>query len=434
MREKIHYLFLSMILVFYNSSFARQNISKLQTERQKLLKQVASIQKVMRSNDKKAKENIAQISVISKQIEVNKLLVKNIDNEIEGLETEIDFKHRLIDSLLDDLSKLKKEYAKIIYLGYKATHGVHQLVYLFSAPSFHELAERVRYVRQYSKFRQRHFDEIKKVFNNLTKQKAAAEEYKKMKVDLVSLKKQELANLIKLKEEHTSLVANLSKDKKLLTKKLEEHNRSVKDLDNLIKKVIEEEERKRREAEEEEKRKFEEEKKKKAEEQKTKKPIKQKNQVKDVLIDKKKKRTTISTKDITAAFKKNKGKLPCPVQNGVVVGKFGVWPHPLLAGIKMENLGINIQTKPHAEVRSIFQGVIRSIAFVPGMETVVIVQHGTYHTVYAKLSKVKVKSGQIVNAGEILGIVHTNSDGYAELQFQIWESISRLNPEDWIRL
>lgn len=428
MHKKIFALIACIIIAMNRPCFAQQNISKLQSERQKLLKQVENIKKVMRSNDRRTMENMSQISAINKQIEVNKLLAKNIDSEIEGLDCEIGEKLRLIDGLLVDLSKLKKEYAKIIYLGYKATHGVHEMVYVFSAPSFHELAERVRYVRQYSKFRQRHFDEMKKVFNNLTKQKAEAEEYRKMKVDLVNLKKQELAKLIKLKEEHSSLVASLSKDKKLLAKQLDDHNRSMKTLDTLIKKVIAEEERRRRQAEE--KRKLDEEKKRKAEEQKKKKDHNRGGE--KFFTKEKKKKNSIPDQDISAAFKKNKGKLPWPVKNGVVVGKFGVWPHPVLADIKMENLGINIRTKPHAEVRSIFQGVVRSIAFVPGMENVVIIQHGTYHTVYARMSKIKVKSGQTVNGGEVIGTVYTNSDDHAELQLQVWENITRLNPEHWI--
>jgi murein hydrolase activator len=80
----------------------------------------------------------------------------------------------------------------------------------------------------------------------------------------------------------------------------------------------------------------------------------------------------------------------------------------------------------------IFSGIVKTIAFVPGMNQVVIIQHGNYHTVYAKLKSTSVKVGQHVESQKPIGIVYTNKSGLTELQLQIWKGPEKLNPAGWL--
>jgi septal ring factor EnvC (AmiA/AmiB activator) len=421
---RIHIIYILIVFFCQNITHGQANILKLQNERKKLVSQISTIRKMLSSTTQKTKENIEKINVINKQIEVNNLLIANIDEEITEIQREIDQKQESISELFIDLDKLKKEYAKIIYIGYKATHGVDQLVYIFSSPSFHQLAERLRYVRQYAKFRKKHFEEIKRVYFNLNKQKKASEQYKNLRTELLTLKKSEVSKLLNLKTKHNTLVQTLYHDQENLKKELKKQNESIASLDTLIKEVIAQSERE------------------KIAEQKNKEKN-EKNDIKDKKSTINKKELKIKVKespkqklpptDISNDFAKQKGNLIWPVNNGVIVRKFGIWPHPVLPGIKMENLGITIQTQPKAKVKAIFAGTIKGIAHVPGMEKVVIIQHGRYHTVYAKLDQIYVKSGQKVNQGDTIGIVYTKDSGHAELQLQIWENTNRLNPQHWLR-
>lgn len=420
----LHLIHIFSIISFSATAYAQTNVSKLQNERKKLVTQIKTIRQMLNSTTQKTKENIEKITVINKQIEVNNHLIANIDEEITEIQREIDHKQDSISTLLIDLDRLKKEYAQIIYIGYKATHGVHKLVYIFSSSSFHQLTERLRNVRQYAKFRKKHFEEIKKVCYNLNKQKEASEQYKNIRTDLLLLKKSEISNLLSLKVKHNTLVQTLNKDQENLKKKLQKQNESIAALDNLIKEVIAKSEKEKpiKEKPIEENKNIV-----KNNKEQTTKPTNPKIKIKK---DHKQKPSSI---DISDDFAKQKGKLPWPVNNGIIIGKFGIWPHPILPGIKMENLGITIKTQAQAKVQTIFAGTVKGIAHVPGMANIVIIQHGKYYTVYAKLGDIHVKSGQKVNQGDIIGTVHTKSSGHAELQLQIWENTNRLNPQHWIK-
>ncbi len=54
---------------------------------------------------------------------------------------------------------------------------------------------------------------------------------------------------------------------------------------------------------------------------------------------------TPEAKELNADFEKNKGKLPWPVEKGVITSRFGKQPHPVLPGIVIENNGIDITTE-----------------------------------------------------------------------------------------
>ena len=99
----------------------------------------------------------------------------------------------------------------------------------------------------------------------------------------------------------------------------------------------------------------------------------------------------------------------------------------------MPNDGVNIQTKQNELVKAVFKGEVKKIAIVPGdFKYVVIMQHGAYFTVYAKLKKVNVKMGQQIERDDVIGEVNTDVDGTSEVQFQVWKNTQKLDPELWL--
>jgi septal ring factor EnvC (AmiA/AmiB activator) len=66
------------------------------------------------------------------------------------------------------------------------------------------------------------------------------------------------------------------------------------------------------------------------------------------------------------------------------------------------------------------------------MNNIVMIQHGEYFTVYAKLRSVSVSEGQTVHMRQQIGTVYTSPEGTSELQFQVWRNSANLNPENWL--
>jgi septal ring factor EnvC (AmiA/AmiB activator) len=104
----------------------------------------------------------------------------------------------------------------------------------------------------------------------------------------------------------------------------------------------------------------------------------------------------------------------------------------VLRNVVVENRGVDIQTGPGEAVRACFDGKVLTVANIAGMNTIVMIQHGDFFTVYAKLRSVNVQVGQRVSAREVIGTVATNAEGTSEVQFQVWHNSANLNPESWL--
>ncbi|HOZ50756.1 MAG TPA: peptidoglycan DD-metalloendopeptidase family protein [Chitinophagaceae bacterium] len=139
---------------------------------------------------------------------------------------------------------------------------------------------------------------------------------------------------------------------------------------------------------------------------------------------------------LTNNFEANKGKLPWPVEKGYVAEHFGKNKHPLF-NVVTENYGVDIKTSVGASARAIYSGEVNSIINVPGMGQTVLINHGSFYTVYSKLSKVNVAKGSKVGMKQSIGTVSTDEDGNTLIHFEIWKVGAngqpfKVNPEQWV--
>src|SRR5690606_32316620 len=140
-------------------------------------------------------------------------------------------------------------------------------------------------------------------------------------------------------------------------------------------------------------------------------------------------------RELNSDFEKNKGKLPWPVEKGVITGRFGKQPHPVLKGIVIDNNGIDITTEKGASVRAVFRGEVSSVIVLPGAGKAVIVSHGAYRTVYSNLASVSVAKSQKVDTKRAVGTVRTGEDG-AVAHIEVWkitaDGLVNVDPALWI--
>ena len=133
-------------------------------------------------------------------------------------------------------------------------------------------------------------------------------------------------------------------------------------------------------------------------------------------------------------FYENKGKLPWPVDKGVITGHFGVHNHPVLKYVTERNSDIEITSSGNTIVKSVFNGVVASIVSIRGANMTVIIRHGKYLTVYSNLVNIKVKTGETVRTGQVIGSVYNDAEkgNEAVLKFMVTEEKNELDPELWI--
>ena len=135
-------------------------------------------------------------------------------------------------------------------------------------------------------------------------------------------------------------------------------------------------------------------------------------------------------------FAAMKGKLPHPVSGTFrVTSRFGRQSLPELPDIVYDNPGIDAEVAAGASAIAIYGGKVSGVYMIPGYNTVVIVNHGSYYTVYGNISSPSVKVGDQVKAGQGLGALAPDEDNHSRssIHFEVWRNREKLNPLEWIR-
>ena len=374
---------------------------RLEREKKENLQKIKEAQRILGETSSQRESTLGQLNAINQQIEARESLIKSISQEIEILTTQIDEVSSVIDALEEDLVNLKNEYAYMVYAASKNTSSYDRLMFIFSASTFNQLFARVKYMQQYSQARKNQIEQIQKVKETLVNQKEVIEG--KQMEQKVLLDQQTIASqdLLALKTKQRAVVRELGERATELKREVEVRRREINKLESVIAKLIKNELKKERSL-----------------------PSTRSEAV-----------LAASAESLSASFAENKKRLGWPVSTGFVSQKFGPNPHPVMKNIMVPNDGVDIQTNRDAEVKAVFDGVVKMIASLPGPgnNKAVIVQHGEYFTVYSRLKEVAVKQGQALRLNDAVGLVYTDGSGVSALQFQIWHNQEKLNPETWLQ-
>ncbi|MCU0421500.1 MAG: peptidoglycan DD-metalloendopeptidase family protein [Bacteroidia bacterium] len=417
---------LVLLIVVVASAQQNANIASqrkvLEQQRKELLKKIQDTKKVLQETKNKQEKTLSDLKVISKQIENREKVINTVGDEIAILEKQITDQQQVITTLRDDMTRLKLDYGKSILGAYKQRNVYDKVLFIFSASSFNQAIKRIQYLNQLGDYRKHQADLILHTQKQITGILNELIAHKQEKQGLIVLKEAEKVELEEDKKEESAVLIKLQDKEKELKRALAENERAARKLNDAIADLIRKEIAEARRKEDERR-----------------KSKSNNNPAAPRATPTDKKTTpgelylTPEAQKLSDDFENNIGKLPWPVERGVIAQKFGMQSHPTLKGVVVNNNGIDIQAQPGAPVRTVFKGVVRSIFSIPGMGKIVLINHGKYYTAYAKLASVNVKEGQEVSTREQIGTVMTSDENETEVHFEIWKVQTKQNPEVWLK-
>lgn len=387
--------FFTFLFLFYTPAFTQKTKSQLEKEKSENLRKIAEAERILDETADEKKVTLGQLQALNQQINAREALIRSFGSEIRILDGEIADLTIVVNALQSDLKYLKDEYAAQIYSSYKANRGSSRLMFLFSASSFNQLLQRLKYLEQYADARKLQAQQIEEVAEELNDQKGQVEAKRAEQQVLLNQQVRESRKLANSKRKQSELVAQLTKKERQLRRELDERKRAIELLNTLIANIVESEV--------------------------------EKSETISIA-------EAASEAEISRQFEQRKNRLTWPVSSGFIASKFGKQQHPVLTRITIINDGIGIQTEKDTKVKAVFDGVVSQISTIAGMNNVVLIKHGDYFTVYARLRIINVKKGQVIKAGDIVGEVYTDKDGISELEFQVYKGRTKLDPEKWLAL
>jgi septal ring factor EnvC (AmiA/AmiB activator) len=393
--------FLVIFLIVAIPSFG-QSINDLRKEKEKTSQEIEYINHLLKETDQNVKTSISRLSILEQKIHLQERLISNINSELGYLDSTIIRSSQNIDSLNADLDLIKNRYAGMIRYARRNQDQNNQLVFLLSAEDFNQAYKRFTYLKQYADYRRTQVDEINALKEKLGELVIGLNRRKSDKQQLLSSKISQSDKYTKQKAEQKEFYAALQKKEKDLRKKLEAQQKIAAMLEREIEKSIEDEARKTA--------------------TKTSKAPGEK--------------ISPENKILSDDFALNKGKLPWPLQKGLITDHFGEHPDLVLKHVIKRNAGIDIATQTGAKARAVFKGEVSKVLAIPGGNWAIILRHGSYLTVYSNLASVSVQAGQKVDTRQEIGIVFTDKDddNKTVLKFQLRHEYDKLDPEKWLSM
>ncbi len=406
---------LSFLLLAAAFTFSQTgDIEKSKQELASIKEEITRLENELAQKTKKEKKSLSALENVNKQNFLLNKMLANLRAEEKQKQDQINNQIKTIAEIENEIKTLQRNYAKYVTSTYK-NGSYTDWESLLNAASFQQAVIRIEYLKRFSISRKKDLAKLEKNKSDLiTARQRLQKELEEQQVITKQKESEEKSLQIKITEQK-KILNEIKKDKKLIAKSVSDKRKSEKKIRDLIVKLVEEAERKRK-AEEELKR----------------------SQTLASTESKTKKEVTLSDYEVDlsttkfGSFAEMKGKLNWPITKGKVVRKFGESLNPKLKTLTV-NYGIDIRASGDLSVKSVGEGVVSAVEWLPGYGTVLILSHkGNFRTVYGHLSEVFVKEGDKIQTGGVIGKVNEGVDGNI-LHFEVWNGRQNVDPQAWLK-
>lgn len=451
-----------LTLVSVTIIFANKTQRSIKQEQQRTNKEISETTKKIDENKKQTREQVNQLNRLSAEIQEKSDSITYLKQSIDSIDGSMSLLSDSITKMESSLVLLRQKYGEVLRSIRKTRHTSNNVAFLFSSNTLSDVFRRTRYLRQFASWQNNKTNELQNAIMSVSNAKNHLVKLHTNKASSIKKVSATQAALQDNEKRQSQIIANLGEERASLEAYLKEKQQEARQLDAQLNKMIaqqqKEAEKRRKEEEkkrkEEEKRLKEEQKKalaqKKKEEQQKKKQQEKKQQEKQ---DKATKQESATPQEDVATsqpdtpkpsieqgptydFERNKGRMPYPVLGKYrVVGKFGRQKHPQFPNIQTDNSGIDIELLSSGSAIAIFEGTVSAIFRQPGYNTIVMVRHGEYLSIYANLSSISVRTGDKVKANQVIGTVYANpeDDNRRIMHFEVRKETTKLNPQHWVK-
>jgi len=428
-------LTLSIICITINLVQAQPTGDKaqLEKERENIQKELQEIQNLYNKVKGQTKQSIGQLNMLKRKITLQERYVNNINRELKMIDDDIYLSNLEIYRLQKQLDTLKTQYARTVVYTYKNRSAYDYLNFIFSAGGFNDAIRRIAYLKSYRSYREKQVTTILETSKLISKRKDQQLGRKEQKNTALENQTKQINELAVQKKDKDAVLSKLKYQEKDLQKQLADKKKKDRDLNNAILAIV------RREIREAEARAAAEAKKNNAGN-----PVTNLNTItaesapvtRTAAGKKPVSYLNLNEKDVAlnSSFESNRGRLPWPVDNGVVTYHFST---NNVEGtlLKFDSPGITITTpSPGNPVKAVFNGEVVVVNNNGDGSYAVVIRHGKYFTTYSNLVSVTVSRGSSVETGQVIGKSGKDDDSNGgQIDFILMIETKNVNPEIWLR-
>jgi len=373
---KLILLFLFCCII--SITLSAQDREQLEQERMQVIESIEATDDLIASSEADRQKGIATLVALRGQIDQRNTLLNNIKQSISAAEFEIEFNLATLDSLTQRVKSIKDQYAILLRSKYVRRLIGSKWITIFSTSNINKAFLRWNYYRQFDTYRESKIKEIESIRKIVAQKNKEIKKHAIENSALIQEQQQQNSELQKRIEQQNELIKELQKDKTILQSQLLVIKEARESLNQAIEsRVI--------------------------------------NELSGVKIGSDRGKSNESNPVIV------KGKIMLPITNGYIEN-FSISDED-------KTSTISLSVAKGARVISIAPGRVVSVKDVSGFGRMIILQHGDYYSVYAKMNNVIVSVGNRVEKNTVLGSVDSTEN---KLHFELWKDKVRLDANKWI--
>ena len=357
----------------------------------KMKKEIEELSSKLRKANINETTTSKRITNLDEELALVNKLIQSLKKEENSNRTKVNNLKGRIKTKEDELELLRERYEQRIRNTYLKGR-VSDLEKVLSSTSWRQAVYRTQYLKIISSIEQSMTKEIEGILLTINKDKLKLESLLRQSISLKRDKQKQMTSLRKMRIRREKELNRIRQDKSALANYMQEKSAGVKQLESIIKKVLEDKARSEREER-----------------------IRQQQQA-------------LKTKE----FNLLKGQLPWPTEGRVIL-KFGKQWNPRLK-TTTDNPGIDIKGQPGSPIRSTMSGVVTTITYIRGYGTTVIIDHGGgFYTVYSHVTNIQTQVDSEVRSGDVIAYMgDSGSVNGSKLHFEVWGKGQKLDPEKWL--
>ncbi|MBR1547640.1 MAG: peptidoglycan DD-metalloendopeptidase family protein [Prevotella sp.] len=217
------------------------SVQSLQSQRKQIQQQIKEQERRLRNNEQDVRQRLRNLMVINTEIEGKRRVIDTIRHDISQLDMEIDTLLLHIDHLQGQLSHLKQNYVRSMRYMHRNRSSQSQLMFIFSADNVAQMFRRMRFMREYASYQRTQGEEVKAKQQEVVQKFQTLSAAQSQKKQLLDKGESERRSLEDKQTEQQSVVTTLKKEQKTIQNIIAQQKRKDAALNEQIDRLIAEE-------------------------------------------------------------------------------------------------------------------------------------------------------------------------------------------------
>ena len=343
-----------------------------------------------------------QYEELTRVIALQEEKINQMNRERRQILDEIELVQAEQEALQNRLNELIDRYQSTLTYIYKYGR-THELALLLTSSSVNQLMIRSYYLSRFDEHQQEQMEEIRKTQAEYEQTRSDLEAARERNREALESIREETEELAQKEEQQKRNIALLQRDRNNLETQVEIRQNQLNELSEVLNRIITEVQR-----------------------------------LEEIAGSEGTTRASPISGDDMIAFESEfenlrGGRMPWPVDNGVITERFGERVHPVFR-TRTDVPGVDIATPPRSTVRAVSDGYVFEVVPFPDFGQVVLVKHGSYYTAYGNLSSIYARKNQVVRQGDVIGLSGDEDNLRGEvLFFLVREGSEFVDPERWLQ-